>query len=60
MTTGDIILMATLRVLSKPDFDRSGIPDVENLIDKLEQHRAKLGIRPGFDETWLDEHRRKS
>ena len=58
MTARDIALMATLRVLSKPDFDRSGIPDVEDLIDKLEQHRAKLGIRPGFDETWLDERGR--
>ena len=60
MTVGDIALMATLRVLSKPDFDRSGIPDVENLIDKLEKHRAKLGIRPGFDETWLEESGRNT
>ena len=51
-TTGDVILMATLRVLSKPDFDTSGIPDLEDLMDKLQAHREKLGLPWPLEEDW--------
>jgi hypothetical protein len=53
MNAAEAILNATLRMCSEPDFDPSGIPDVEGLFDQLREYRAQLSVGHPLKEVTL-------